>query len=92
MKLPKPEHAGTNPMTIDRADPRYDEGRSPRRELGALDVALDANDIQEIESGFTKITLQGARSSEAVLKLIDDGSKLGSSSNGGHGVSPPREH
>jgi len=59
-------------------------------DLGALNIALDANDMREIEDGFSKITLQGARSSEAVMKLIDDGSKLGSSSKGGHGVSPLR--
>lgn len=59
-------------------------------DLGALNVVLDASDMREIESGFAKVTLQGARSSEAVLELVDDGAKLGSSSKGERGVSPLR--
>lgn len=59
-------------------------------DLGALDVVLSAADVQEIDAGFATLTIQGARSSEAVLSLIDVGSKLGTSSKGGQGVSPLR--
>jgi hypothetical protein len=44
--------------------------------------------VQEIETRFASIKIQGARSSDAVMSLIDTGSKLGMSSAGGHGVSP----
>lgn len=55
--------------------------------IGALNVVLSAADVQEIEAGFASLTIQGARSSEAVLTLIDVGAKLGTSSKGGYGVS-----
>lgn len=53
----------------------------------AMALELPANDMQEIDRGFAAITVHGARSSDAVLKLIDDGAKLGTSSRGGHGLS-----
>jgi hypothetical protein len=56
--------------------------------LRAMDLQLTAADVQEIEAGFAAITIHGARSSEAVLSLIDVGAKVGTSSNGGHGISP----
>ncbi|MFZ1640920.1 MAG: aldo/keto reductase [Candidatus Contendobacter sp.] len=56
--------------------------------VDASKVELTAADIKEIEEGFAKIQVQGARSSEAVLKQTDDGAKLGTSSKGGHGISP----
>lgn len=58
--------------------------------LGAADAELSAADVQEIEAGFATLTIHGARSSEAVLALIDVGAKVGTSSIGGHGVSPLR--
>jgi len=60
--------------------------------LGALKVKLSAKDIQEIDDGFASIHVQGARAPEALLKTHDIGANLGSSSAGGHGLSPlPRE-
>jgi len=59
--------------------------------LGALQVDLSTADVREIDTGFAGLTIQGARSSEAVLTLIDAGSKLGTSSKGGHGLSRPRK-
>ncbi len=60
--------------------------------LRAMDLQLTGADVQEIEAGFTAITIHGARSSEAVLSLIDVGAKVGTSSMGGHGLSPlPRQ-
>jgi aryl-alcohol dehydrogenase-like predicted oxidoreductase len=58
--------------------------------IDAANVKLSEADIQEIETGFAKLTIQGARSSEAVLGLIDVGARLGTSSKGGHGISPLR--
>ncbi len=37
--------------------------------LGAVDVELTQNDLREIESAFSKITVQGARLPEAVLAM-----------------------
>ena len=61
-------------------------------DLGALEVALTAADVQEIEEGFAKIRVQGARSTAQLLERTDIGAKLGTSSIGGHGLSPlPRK-
>jgi aryl-alcohol dehydrogenase-like predicted oxidoreductase len=71
-------------------------GTTTRRHMGqnmdALQVQMTAADIKEIEDGFAKIQVQGARLSEALLAEIDTGAKLGTSSKGGHGNSPlPRK-
>ena len=39
--------------------------------LGAADVKLTSDDLREIDSAFSKITVQGARLSEEHMKLID---------------------
>jgi len=56
--------------------------------LGALEIQLSAEDIKEIDGGFASIQVQGARAPEALLKAHDVGANLGSSSAGGHGISP----
>jgi len=56
--------------------------------LGALQLALTAGDIQEIEDGFANIQVQGGRTTEQLLAQTDIGAKLGTSSVGGHGMSP----
>ena len=56
--------------------------------LGALEIQLTSADMKEIEDGFAAIHVQGARSSEQVLAWSDIGAKLGTSSMGGHGLSP----
>ncbi|MCE5307971.1 MAG: aldo/keto reductase [Acidobacteriales bacterium] len=58
--------------------------------LGAMDVVLDDKDMRDLETGFAALKIQGARSSDAVLGLVDDGARLGTSSKGGHGKSPLR--
>ncbi len=58
--------------------------------VAATDVELTAAEIQEIEAGFAALAVHGARSSDAVLSLIDLGAKAGTSSKGGHGLSPLR--
>jgi aryl-alcohol dehydrogenase-like predicted oxidoreductase len=39
--------------------------------LGAVQIELTADDLREIESGFSKIKVHGARLSEAHMQLID---------------------
>jgi aryl-alcohol dehydrogenase-like predicted oxidoreductase len=56
--------------------------------LGAVALALSEAEIQKIDDGFAAMAIQGARSSEAVLALVDIGAKAGTSSKGGHGISP----
>jgi aryl-alcohol dehydrogenase-like predicted oxidoreductase len=56
--------------------------------LGALKVELTPADVKEINDGFAKITLQGARTTEQLLAQSDTGAKLGTSSVGGTGLSP----
>ena len=58
--------------------------------LGALKVQLSAEDVKEIDDGFASIQVQGARAPEALLKVHDIGANLGTSSAGGHGLSPLR--
>jgi aryl-alcohol dehydrogenase-like predicted oxidoreductase len=66
--------------------------RHMEQNMDALRVQLTPADIKEIEEGFARIRVQGARLSEALLAEIDTGAKLGTSSIGGHGRSPlPRE-
>lgn len=60
-------------------------------DVDAANVKLTEADMQEIETGFAKLTIHGARSSAAVLGLIDIGARLGTSSKGTHGISPLRE-
>lgn len=60
-------------------------------DVDAASVKLTEAEMQEIETGFAKLTIQGARSSEAVLGLIDVGARLGTSSKGTHGISPLRK-
>ncbi|MCI0696078.1 aldo/keto reductase [candidate division KSB1 bacterium] len=60
--------------------------------LGALKVQLSAKDVKEIDDGFASIQVQGARAPEALLAIHDIGANLGTSSAGGHGLSPlPRQ-
>lgn len=58
--------------------------------IAAVSVHFSAADIQEIETGYAAIKIHGERSSEAVMALIDDGARAGTSSIGGHGKSPLR--
>jgi len=56
--------------------------------LGALDIELTAEDLTEIEDGFASIGVHGERTSYALREQIDEGARLGTSSAGGHGLSP----
>jgi len=56
--------------------------------LGALNVQLSAEDVKEIDDGFARIQVQGARAPEEIGKLHDVGANIGTSSTGGHGMSP----
>jgi aryl-alcohol dehydrogenase-like predicted oxidoreductase len=56
--------------------------------LSALKVQLSAEDVKELDDGFASIQVQGARAPEALLKIHDIGANLGTSSAGGHGLSP----
>lgn len=56
--------------------------------IGALNLRLSVEDMQEIENGFSKITLQGERLPSAVLETSDTGAVLGTRSEGGAGKTP----
>jgi aryl-alcohol dehydrogenase-like predicted oxidoreductase len=60
----------------------------PQENLGALEIELTSDDLREIEEGFSNIQVQGARATEALLERSDIGARLGTSSIGGHGMSP----
>jgi aryl-alcohol dehydrogenase-like predicted oxidoreductase len=57
--------------------------------LGAVAIALSTEDVRELEDGFARLRVEGARAPEALLKTHDVGANLGSSSAGGQGLSPP---
>ena len=59
-----------------------------QQNVDSLHVPLSADDMKELEDGFARVQVQGARSSETVLAQSDVGAKLGTSSAGGHGMSP----
>lgn len=59
-----------------------------KENLGALTIKLGAGDIEELEEGFRQIQVQGKRAPEALLAVHDYGANLGTSSAGGHGLSP----
>jgi aryl-alcohol dehydrogenase-like predicted oxidoreductase len=48
--------------------------------LGAATIEMTDDDMRDIETGFAKIDVQGARSSEQQLAGIDRGAKLGTRS------------
>ena len=57
-------------------------------DLGALAIELTKDDLTEIDEGFTAMEVQGARTTDQLLASTDIGAKLGTSSIGGHGLSP----
>jgi aryl-alcohol dehydrogenase-like predicted oxidoreductase len=54
--------------------------------MDSLQVQLTSADIREIEAGFARIRVQGARLNAPMLAQIDIGAKLGTSSRGGRGM------
>lgn len=56
--------------------------------LAALKLVLNTDDMKELEDGFARIGVQGARTSDALRQRHDIGADLGTSSAGGHGNSP----
>jgi len=48
--------------------------------IGALDVELTADDLREIEVGFSTIRVEGARAPEGLLAITDVGAKIGTRS------------
>jgi len=59
-----------------------------RENIAAHAVTLSPADIREIEEGFAVLGVTGARAPEFYLSRHDIGANLGSSSAGGHGMTP----
>ncbi|HYX34466.1 MAG TPA: hypothetical protein VE954_15280 [Oligoflexus sp.] len=59
-----------------------------RENMGAGNVQLSAEDMRELEEGFSNIQIVGKRAPEALIAVHDIGVNIGSSSKGTHGVSP----
>ncbi len=57
-------------------------------DLGTLAVELTPHDLQEIETGFGELGVRGERMSPELRAGIDEGASIGTSSAGGHGLSP----
>ncbi len=58
------------------------------RNLRTLAIKLSPGDMKEIEDGFSRIHIEGARATEALLVRSDLGARLGTSSVRGHGMTP----
>jgi aryl-alcohol dehydrogenase-like predicted oxidoreductase len=56
--------------------------------MDALALTLSTSEVKEINDGFARIRVHGARLNAELLAGIDIGAKLGTSSKGGHGMSP----
>ena len=56
---------------VGRADSRNDQAAPPRGKPGRRRLELTPDDLQEIEAAAAKITVQGARYSEHLQKLVD---------------------
>ena len=56
--------------------------------LLAHKVQLSAADMKDLEQGFAGVRVQGARAPAAIAAAHDIGADLGTSSAGGHGLSP----
>jgi len=56
--------------------------------LGALDFALDARELQALDDGFAAISVQGAYTGAAQMARMDLGEREGTRSIGMHGISP----
>lgn len=55
--------------------------------VNATEIQPTAADVKDIEDGFAQIEVKGLRSTEAIQEQTDM-AKLGTSSVGGHGMSP----
>lgn len=62
-----------------------------RENIAAVNVKLSDSDMREIETGFASLKIVGERAGDAVMELIDIGARAGTSSAGGHGLSPLRQ-
>lgn len=58
--------------------------------VAAIDLVLDAAELQALDEGFAEISVYGKSSGESQLANIDLGAKAGTSSVGTHGLSPLR--
>jgi aryl-alcohol dehydrogenase-like predicted oxidoreductase len=56
--------------------------------IAALDLELTTDELKRLNDGFSALTVVGASSGAAQLAAIDVGAKEGTTSTGGHGMSP----
>nr|WP_071882830.1 aldo/keto reductase [Chania multitudinisentens] len=56
--------------------------------MQAATIKLTTADLQEIEQGYLATHVVGLRGAKGVMDLLDTGARAGTSSKGGHGISP----
>lgn len=59
-----------------------------KENLNASKIRLTDADMKEIEDGCANIKIVGERGAKGVMDLLDVGARAGTSSQGGHGISP----
>lgn len=57
--------------------------------VAAAQLRLSADDMRDLELGLARLTIVGERGAKGVMDLIEPGAKLGTSSRGTRGTSPP---
>ena len=59
------------PEALDRSDPGHDEAPERLEEnIGAAAIELTSEDLREIDSAASKITVQGARYPEHLNRMV----------------------
>jgi aryl-alcohol dehydrogenase-like predicted oxidoreductase len=61
-----------------------------KENLQSASIKLTDADMKEIEDGYANLTIVGERAAKGVMDLLDIGARGGTSSKGGHGLSPLR--
>lgn len=57
--------------TVDRADPRHQAARAPRREPGVGGSGPHSEDLAELDGASASVQVQGDRYPEAMQRMID---------------------
>ena len=78
---------GCSPRALDVPIPGTTKLTHLDENLGAVDVELTRDDLQEIEDGFSRLRIHGARTDRPLAAGIDEGALVGTTSEGGYGRS-----
>jgi diketogulonate reductase-like aldo/keto reductase len=58
------------PETLDRSNPRHHKRQRVEENIGAAAIELTSDDLREIDSATSMITVQGARYPEHLNRMV----------------------